>query len=362
MLMQSFALEFVQSDRADIMSCKGSEIAKKSLPHHWKVDDQAQAVVAELMQVRRLVQSVDPCGTTCSYCAAAHLGKVKTAIAARKPITFVLPAFPGKSPNLSKVLGPLPDMAEQQALQFLNGLCLRIYDLYRPGAHIVLCSDGRVFSDVVGISESDVTNYQNELKKMIETLGLETISTFNLDELCDGVNFDQVRQVMLSEYGQSYETLRAKVSRGGKGSVIRDDQDIHRLFCGITRFLLEDSSHPGQTLSRTALQKDSRMRAYEVIRRSNAWSELIAKRFPAAVRLSIHPQACGSSKLGIQLLGDSGWATPWHGVAVERGGKFELMKRWEAEKLGLTLVTDATGRASHFKSGDFTEKGAKNEL
>lgn len=184
---------------------------------------------------------------------------------------------------------------------------------------------------------------------MIEELALDNISVFNLDELCDREDFERVRQDLLEEYGEPLEALKDRVWRGGQGSLCREDQDALRMFCGITRFLFEDALHPGQTRSRTALQKESRQKAYDVMRRSGAWTALIAKRFPAAVRLSIHPQACGAGKLGIRLLGDDSWMTPWHGVAVDTGERFELMKRWEAERLGATLVQDPVGRPSHFR-------------
>ncbi len=331
-------------------SDNSSNVASPTFLRGRKIAEQADAILTELLQFRRMTRSEGSCAkTACPRCAAPHLDKIKTAIVALQPVTFVLPAFPGKSPNPAKVLGPLPDMGEQRALQFLDGLCRRIRRHYKPGARIILCSDGRVFSDVVGMMEADVTAYQHELDRMIDDLGLEYISTFNLDELRVGDDFDQIRKDLMEEYGHPLETLKEKVSRGGRGSEDRDEQDAHRLFCGVTRFLFEDAMHPGQRQSRTAVQKESRIRAYEVIRRSNAWSELIAERFPSAVRLSIHPQTCGSRKLGIQLLGDSSWMTPWHGVAVDTGDEFVLMKRWEAEKHDSILVRDASGRASHFQ-------------
>lgn len=121
------------------------------------------------------------------------------------------------------------------------------------------------------------------------------------------------------------------------------------MYCGITRFLVEDASFPGQTKSRSAIQKECKGKAYEVMRRSNAWSELIARRFPDAVRLSIHPQVCGSKKLGIRLVGTESWMTPWHGVAVKKSEGFILLKRTVAESLGARLVFSANGRPSHFE-------------
>jgi pyoverdine/dityrosine biosynthesis protein Dit1 len=120
------------------------------------------------------------------------------------------------------------------------------------------------------------------------------------------------------------------------------------MYCGITRFLFEDSLFPGQLKSKTEIQKDARMRAYGVIQRSNAWSKLITQQFPDHVRLSIHPQTCGDIKLGIKLLPEN-WITPWHGVALETEGKITLVKRYEAEKLGAKLVHNENGRPDHYK-------------
>lgn len=68
-----------------------------------------------------------------------------------KPIRMVLPAFPAKSPSRDKTLSHLPDHGEELALRNLNELCKRIGQIYEPGARIVICSDGRVFADVVRI-------------------------------------------------------------------------------------------------------------------------------------------------------------------------------------------------------------------
>ena len=76
---------------------------------------------------------------------------------------------------------------------------------------------------------------------------------------------------------------------------------------------------------------------------------MIAELFPHSVRLSIHPQGCGSKKLGIRLIGNESWMTPWHGVAVETPSGYFLMKRSEAEASGAELVKDERGRPSHYR-------------
>ena len=97
---------------------------------------------------------------------------------------------------------------------------------------------------------------------------------------------------------------------------------------GIHRFLVEDELAKHDDRSKSAIRKQTRARAYEVVRRSDAWGALVAVAFPAALRLSIHPQPDVSSKIGLHLLAtEDAWLTPWHGCAVLKGERFELAKR-----------------------------------
>lgn len=308
----------------------------------------AREVLRVVMPFRRMSSSQEICKLSCSTCLEPHLLAMISAIKENRPITFVLPAFPGKSPNLAKVLGTLPDMAEQLSLMFLDGLCKRIKKTYAPGAKVILCSDGRVFSDVVGMNEEDVSAYQREINLMIERLSLTSISTFNLDDVYPEHDYTQMRHELMDKYGRSVDTLKTMVRAGAMKNSKQDEKEAHRLYCGITRFLFEDALYPGQEKSRSAIQKESRARAYEVIRRSNAWSGLLERHFHNAIRLSIHPQVCGAKKLGIRLVDADSWMTPWHGVAVEVNGRFQLLKRSEAEELGAKLV-HRNNRPSHFK-------------
>lgn len=309
----------------------------------------AREILLSVMRFRRIYGAKQACAAAaCEACLAPHLSRVILAIEAKQPIIFVLPAFPAKSPNPAKVLSALPDMAEQLSLEFLNGLCKRIQQIYSPGASVILCSDGRVFNDVLGIRDTDVTAYQRVLSQLIKEMALTCLSTFNLDELYSGLDFSQMRQKLMAQYGESLIMLKEAVRKGNKASSSMEHEEAHRQYCGITRFLVEDAMHPGQSFSRTALQKECRHKAYVVIQRSRAWSALIAERFPNAVRLSIHPQTCGTSKLGIRLMQAENWRTPWHGVAVDVGASFILLKRTQAEELGANLVY-RKGLPSHYE-------------
>jgi pyoverdine/dityrosine biosynthesis protein Dit1 len=309
----------------------------------------ARGILAEVMMFRRVPAGASICSSGCEKCAFPPLQKILAAVKKNEPVTFILPVFPGKSPNPEKVLGPLPDHAERLSLNFLGALCQRIKSIYKPGIKIILCSDGRVFSDVVKMKESDVTDYQIEINRLIEELSLSDISVFNLDHFYKGLHFVQMREELMKSFGQSLDFLKQKIRNGANLFATSDEQEANRMYSGITRFLFEDATHAGQSKSRSAVQKEARSNAYEVIRRSNAWSELLSEHFPDAVRLSIHPQTCGAKKLGIRLIGNESWMTPWHGVAVEGNQGYTLLKRSEAEALGATLIYSTDGRPSHYK-------------
>lgn len=313
------------------------------------MENTAKKILAEIMNYRRIPRPGESCGDSdCPKCSGRHLPQIISAVQKHEPVVLVLPAFPGKSPNPEKVLGPLPDLAERLSLQFFSHLGQRVKEYYPPGIKIILCSDGRVFSDVVGIKESNVSAYHNELKGLIREMELIDVTTFNLEDVYGQLSFIQMRDELMKCYGISLEVLKHKVRNGSTNLALPDELEAHRMYCGITRFLFDDATHSGQIKSRSAIQKESRIKAYEVIRRSNAWSELIAEHFPEAIRLSIHPQICGSAKLGIQLIGKETWMTPWHGVAVETMDGHVLLKRYEAEALGAQLVYSSDGRPSHY--------------
>ena len=319
-----------------------------------QITDLAKSILSKIMQFRRTVESENNCDSNnCLKCHTPHLNKVSTAIKQKKKIRFILPAFPGKSPNPSKVLGHLPDMAEKKALIFLNDLCKQIQKIYEPGAVVIICSDGRVFSDVVGISEKHVTAYQIEIDNIIENLNLTKLSTFNLDDIYDCIHmdndFNQARTELIDSYGQDLASLKDKVKKGGKNSNNTEEIEANLMYCGLTRFLVEDLMHPEQTRSKSSIQKECKEKAYLAIIRSNAWTSLIAEKFPEAIRLSIHPQICGSQKIGIQLLGTETWTTPWHAVAVNTGKEFVLMKHQDAKELNTKLVQDENGNPSHYE-------------
>jgi pyoverdine/dityrosine biosynthesis protein Dit1 len=297
-----------------------------------------RSVLDLLFRYRRLEDPAVSCAERpCAECYSVHVPKIELQVQNDEPVLFIVPAFPAKSPNLSKVVGTLPDLAEELALEFLQSLCEAISFYHPPGAKIIICSDGHVFGDVVSVPDATVTAYRDRLSAMVARR--DSLELFCLSDVYHESDPAVMREFMIRDYPIDPEEVSRRVAA--------EDQ-WRSLFNGLHRFLFEDNCALRPDATRSSIRKSAKSLAYTTLARSNAWGRLIADRFPNATRLSIHPQAAHSAKLGIQLLraADS-WLTPWHGVAVDDGQYIKLTTRRRAEALSARLVW-RDGRPSHF--------------
>src|ERR1051325_612718 len=303
----------------------------------------ATEILHRLFRHRRLQPGAGACARhPCEQCLALHLPKVRRFVLAGDPVHMLLPSFPAKSPNPRKVLGPLPDMAEELALKFLENICDEIKELYPPGARVTICSDGRAFSDLVGVTDEQVTRYGQEVSNLLEQIEARSLELFSMEDLFESGDHAAAREQLCAHYADSLAAIRERAHT----------YEHHlALFNGIQRFLFEDRVAIETGKSLTQVRNECKELAYQVIRRSDAWGRLVNECFPTALRLSIHPQVPHSDKIGI-LLGEANdaWLTPWHGVAVKAGSRFKLMKRQEAEALGARLV-ERGGRPYYYETG-----------
>jgi len=302
----------------------------------------AQAVIREIFSLRKLHREAADTPEQFAEEAKPHVDAICSVVARGEPITMILPAFPGKSPNRRKTLGVLPDLAEKHALTNLAGLCERIGQIYAPGAKLVICSDGYCFSDVVNISDREVAQYLDIVKAYAAQHFDDVFGFYDLtDEFLYLADLASKREELLIGYGDSIERIKRQCA---------DDPAMGAMYRGITRFLYEDAIGTERcgALSNTAVQKMSRSNSYRVIQRSNAWSRLLDRNFPNSLRLSIHPQFRVSKKIGIRLVEcDDIWLTPWHSVAVQKNGRIVLKKRSEIDESNSVLVF-TNGVPCHF--------------
>lgn len=237
-------------------------------------------------------------------------------------LVFILPAFPAKSPSPLKTSGVLPDLGEVLALQNLDKMCREIFLNYAPGAEVIICSDGRVFSDVVGVSDELISAYAEGIDEIIRDFGLSHLKTFSMDELLPELKGDELRSVLLRNFSMTTEEVREKARNNPS------------LFNGLHKFMVEDQL-PLSNLSKNQLTKQMKERTYELMKRSDAWSALLDEKFGDVLRLSIHPYPLANEKFGVKLVNCSEkWGTPWHNVTVKTKNGFELMHKVKALELG----------------------------
>jgi pyoverdine/dityrosine biosynthesis protein Dit1 len=316
-------------------------------PDESKTYHQIENILDEVFAYRREIQNHFNCTSKkCASCRAIHQPIIEKMIYDSVPIEFILPAFPAKSTNSDKTAGHLPDLGEILSLRFLNNFCEKIKSFYTPGAKLTICSDGRVFNDLVKVEDEKVEMYANQIAKIIKMDNLNNLHLFNLDDFFGAIPFNLMRENLTNTYAEPLADLKYRTKT--------TDED-RLLFNGIHRFIYEDQKDMYIDFSKNKIKNITKEIAYSVIQRSNAWSRVIKEKFPLSVRLSIHPQPCQSEKIGIMLLkSKNAWATPWHNVPVFNGSECFLMKKSHAEKINAIVVTNTAGEFSHYEvSGDF---------
>ncbi len=242
-----------------------------------------------------------------------------------KKLKFILPAFPAKSPSRLKTAGIEPDMGEVIALMELNNMCKKISKVHAAGAEVVICSDGRVFSDVVMVDDETIDVYQRGIDEIIRNFNLEHLSTFSMDDLHPDLKGPELRDRLNWQFAKSVDEVR---------HLVRTDSQYNSLFNGIHRFMVEDQLGVSAK-SKNQINKEMKEKTYELLRRSDAWSALLKHYMKDTLRFSIHPYPLTHEKFGIKLLPTSTkWATPWHNVCVKKEGKYELMHLSAAKAIG----------------------------
>jgi hypothetical protein len=78
---------------------------------------------------------------------AYFVSRVEHFVSRNMALELILPAFPCKSSNGSKVASRSPDRGEELALRRLHRFVQKVEEAYRPGARLWIVSDGHVFSD-----------------------------------------------------------------------------------------------------------------------------------------------------------------------------------------------------------------------
>lgn len=248
------------------------------------------------------------------------LDTLRIFVAKQEPINMAVPAYPFKSPNhVSKVLGPDPDVGERMSLQHLNSIGARIQQIYPPGGHVTVVSDGLCYNDLLGVSDEEVFDYAKGLHRITESLGLKHLRFTDLFELMGSENSPTTAEEYASRIGELKERLFASFLPPGYNfdEDIRKDNNALLTYRGYMRFLESDLAtfFREKGMGKSASKKHSSKVARGMIERGKAFSALVASKSPLHVRLSIHASD-NTGKLSVALLPHKRYSTfpvtPWH--------------------------------------------------
>ncbi|RSL38658.1 hypothetical protein CEP53_014687 [Fusarium sp. AF-6] len=275
----------------------------------------------------------------------------------RQKVAMCLPAFPFKSANkVEKVLGALPDKAEELALGRLNTMCATIGQYYAPGAELTIISDGLVYNDLLGISDQETWRYGSALRAMAERKAFSHLAFSRLQDLVAVKNLpdDLVELTYVANATNFRRTLFNVHGRDGDIDIdheIATNPDTLMTYKGYSRVLKSDLQYIfGSSKGGVRYRKDVKYLAKQMLIRGYAFAGAVKARFPNHLRLSIH-QSTGEHKISISLLNTkTGFTTPWHcSVALMADGEWlsALMSDFKADRL-LELVEE-DGRPSYFR-------------
>ena len=241
-------------------------------------------------------------------------------IARQEPINMVVPAYPFKSPNReSKVLGPDPDVGERMTLQHLNSIGARIQQIYPPGGHVTVVSDGPCYNDLVGVSDEEVFDYAKGLHRITKSLGLKHLKFTDIFELDNSESSPTIAEEFASRIGKLRERLLVSFLPPGYNfdEDIKMDHNALLTYRGYMKFLESDLAmfFREREMGKSAAKKHSSKVARGMIERGKAFSAFVASKSPLHVRLSIHASD-NTGKLSVALLSHrryrSSPVTPWH--------------------------------------------------
>ncbi len=248
-------------------------------------------------------------------------------------ITYVLPAFPFKSPNPDRVIDcKRADMAEAESLRNLA-------ILVEENVEVHIMTDSRVFFDLFqvshngntfGLEEAAVARFERGVYEIILEMDAqipgmaEKLRRVPIEALMERVNIT----VGAAEFLRKEEDVRIPTIR--MNCRTRSQYDgLKRTIGGYFQPILDimDLAQGEQTLHRLTLSS---------IARTSAHSELITNAYPDALRLSIHVQF-DTSRIGISLVPGCKQC-PWNGVlVVKKDGSKSIVPKSKAEISGFAL-------------------------
>lgn len=267
----------------------------------------------------------------------ALIDKLTPMVHVNQPLQFVMLGFPFKSTNdRDKVIGKLPDLAEQATLDNFSMFDTQIKKEHCKGVEVSMVSDGFVFNDILGVSDKIVMDYKETSMDMGKN---SPVKWFDLNDFYAGNDLNAKREKLIQQFGISPEKLQQDILM---------NPDVNFLYRGMIHFMEEELAIRNFP-SRNQLQKEAKKIARAMMFRNEAYSNLVRQEFKSHVRLSMHPSINNGAKYSFQLIpSPKAKHSAWHSaLLIRKTGERETIHKKDAVAAGYELVNQG-GRPYYF--------------
>lgn len=238
---------------------------------------------------------------------------VEKAYFKKNKLNFIMPSFPGKSPNSKSCFSSLPDYGEKIAIQTIQNFLKSIEKIYPYGVTFTIIHDGHFF-EPLGItrSEEELNKYIKKFRKMIN----KNISSITIYDLFETKNFQEAYKKFKEKYiiHENYEI----------DSEVLSKEIVFTKYEFESKILIDN-------ITKNQFQKKAKKIAKESLIIKSALSELIRQKYKNSIRLSVHYQLADSNKMGLKLVPTaSNKGTPWFYVIYKSANNRIILgkKNW----------------------------------
>lgn len=255
--------------------------------------------------------------------------KIDQFVTNKRQIDFVMLGYPMKSSNdRDKVIGKLPDLAEEVSMTNFANFNTQVKQIYDPGVRVNIVSDGFVFNDLLEITDKTVQEYQEVSTDMGK---VAPMTWHNIQDFYPKIgSLASMREKLMGDFGVTDQELERRILM---------DQDVNFLYRGMIRFMSEELAIKSWP-SGNQLQKAAKILTRNMMARNEAYSNLVKDQFSSYIRLSMHPSINNGAKYSFKMIpGEKAFRSPWHcALYIDQEGQYNTIHKKEAEAQGLHLV------------------------
>ncbi len=186
------------------------------ITHHCSLDEKIWSIFCS-PQIRR--GSMD---NLSSADVIQYRSKIAACIKKEEPIKMIFIAFPFKSYyNPLKTNRHLPDLGELYFLRRLLQINASVSLIYPPGLQWTILTEGRAYANIVGLSCSEVNDYQSSIASFVRIIGAENI--IKLDDLA---RLFELVPDFEEKVVEQHDKLTKQYEQGGATSVSPEFEQI----------------------------------------------------------------------------------------------------------------------------------------